>query len=194
MSRRTIAFWLLFATTLCVYIVIVGWSVPMIASEAGGLMPFDMRPRGYSFDQAKAFLTALSPRGHEMYVGPEQRLDTFYPALLSATLFFAIYLMAPARWGGWRWLLAATAIPSAVFDYLENHAVAVMLRVGADGITPAEVAIANRWTLLKSVASTIAMVILIAFLIGWAANRTTAVIRARRLARHPHHPDTRPRT
>ena len=38
------------------------------------------------------------------------------------------------------------------------------------------------------------MVILIAFLIGWAANRLTAVIRARRLARHPHHPDTHSRT
>jgi hypothetical protein len=69
-----------------------------------------------------------------------------------------------------------------------------MLRVGADGITPAEVAIANRWTVLKSATSTIAMVILIALLIGWTANRTTAVIRARRLARRPRHPDTRPRT
>jgi len=47
---------------------------------------------------------------------------------------------------------------------------------------------------LKSATSTIAMVILIAFLIVWTANRTTAVIRARRLARHPHHHDTRPRT
>jgi hypothetical protein len=194
MSRRTIAFWLLFAATLCVYIVIVAWSIPMIAAEAGGLTPFDMRPGGYSFDQAKAFLTALSPRGVEIYLGPQQRLDLAYPALLSATLFFAIYLMAPERWGRWRWLLAATALPSAAFDYLENHAVRVMLQVGADGITPAEVAIANRWTVLKSATSTIAMVILLALLIGWTANRLTAVVRARRLARHPHDPDTRPRT
>ena len=28
----------------------------MIAAEAGGLTPFDMRPRGYTFDEAKAFL------------------------------------------------------------------------------------------------------------------------------------------
>ena len=78
MSRRMIAFWLLFAATLSVYIVIVGWAIPMIAAEADGLTPFDMRPYGYSFDEARAFLSALTPRGVEIYLGPQQRLDTFY--------------------------------------------------------------------------------------------------------------------
>ena len=57
----------------------------------------------------------------------QQRLDIAYPALLAATLVMAILLLSPAGLGRWRWLLAATALPGMVFDYLENASVAAML-------------------------------------------------------------------
>ncbi len=168
MAYRIPAFWLLFAVTLTVYGTMLVWSLPTVSGAAGGEMPFDMRPGGYTFDQARTFLAALTADGAAFYRDVQQRLDLFYPALSAATLFFAIVLLTPAGWGGWRWILALTAIPGAAFDYLENHAVAGMLALGADGITPDAVAAASRWTVLKSQATTLAMVVLLALLLVWA--------------------------
>ena len=178
MARRTIAFWLLLVATLAVYGTMLVWSLPVVAQAAGGLTPFDMRPGGYTFDDAKAFLTALTPDGAAFYRDVQQRLDLFYPGLLAATLFFAIGWLTPARWGVWRWLLALTAIPGAAFDYLENHAVAGMLALGAGGITPEIVATASRWTVLKSEATTVAMAILLILLLVWAGQKLHARRRA----------------
>jgi hypothetical protein len=165
MSARQIAFWVLFAVTLGVYLVMVAWSLPAVSDAAVGLAPFDMRPGGYSFDEAKAFLSALSPEGADFYRNVQQRFDLFYPALSAATLFFAIAVLAPKSWGVWRWVAALTAVPGAVGDYLENHAVAGMLALGADGITPGVVARASMWTLVKSSFTTLAMAILLLLLI-----------------------------
>jgi hypothetical protein len=174
MSRRTVAFWILFAITAALYIVMIAWSLPEVSKAAGGLAPFDIRPHGYSFEEAKAFVAALSPDGKAFYLDVQERLDLFYPALLSATLFFAIYLLVPAGWGAWRWVLALAAIPSAVFDYLENHAVAAMLGLGADALTPDIVATADRWTELKGAFSALAMVIVLILLLIWAWTRVAA--------------------
>lgn len=170
MSRRA-AFWTLFAATVIVYGVMVLWSLPILSEAADGLIPFDMRPAGYGLSEAQAFLAALPPDAVAFYLGVQHLLDTLYPALLTATLFFAIAALAPARIGGWRWLLAATALPGAVFDWLENAAVAAMLNAGADGVTPELVATANRWTVLKSAFTTFAMAVLVVLLVRWAIGR-----------------------
>ena len=169
MTGPRLAFWLLFAVTLAVYATMLAWTLPAISATAGGLAPFDMRPSGYTFEEAKAFLTALSPAGTALYRNVQHRLDAAYPALLAATLFFAIAALSPRRWGGWRWVLALVAIPAALFDYLENAAVAGMLLAGADGLTSEMVATASRWTVWKSTASTIAMILLLVLLAarGW---------------------------
>lgn len=169
MTAPRVAFWLLFAATLCVYAIMLAWTLPAISAAAGGLAPFDMRPSGYSFDTAKAFLAALSPAGRNLYLNVQHRLDTAYPALLAATLFFAIWALAPERWGPLRWAIALVAIPGAAFDYLENAAVAVMLAAGADALTPDMVATASGWTVAKSTATSIAMTVLLALLAarGW---------------------------
>jgi hypothetical protein len=147
------------------------WSLPRISAAAGGAMPFDMRPFGYSFEEAKAFLAALSPDGAAFYLDVQHRLDLTYPALLAATLFFAIKALTPARFPIPGWVVGLIAIPGSVFDYLENVGVAAMLERGADGVTPALVARASLWTLLKSVFSTIAMIVLLVLAIAAAWRR-----------------------
>jgi hypothetical protein len=169
MSPWRLAFWFLFAVTLAVYVTMLVWTLPAISAAAGGLAPFDMRPSGYSFDEAKAFLAALSPEGKARYLNVQHELDAAYPGLLAATLFFAIAALAPKRWGPWRWVLALTAIPGALFDYLENAAVTVMLTAGVDGLTPDMAATADRWTTFKSWTTSIAMTVLLVLLLvaGW---------------------------
>ena len=48
MKSRRAAFWTLFAATVIVYAVMMMWSLPIIATQAGGLTPFDLRPAGYA--------------------------------------------------------------------------------------------------------------------------------------------------
>ena len=171
MKNRRVAFWILLVATVAVYVVMINWSLPLIAERADGLRPFDLRPIGYDYAEAKAFLAALKPEGAEFYLGVQHRLDSIYPALLAATLFFAIVMIAPKLLGAWRWVIALIAIPGAVFDYLDNSAVSAMIAAGPDGITEADVADASLWTALKSAFTTIAFVVLLAFLVVWVVSR-----------------------
>ncbi len=164
-------FWGLFSLTLAIYAIMLGWSLPLVAASAGGLTPFDMRPGGYGFAEAHAFLAALSTEGAEFYRSVQQRLDLFYPGLIAGTLFFSVAALLPRRLGVWRWTLAVIALPVAVFDYLENHAIAAMIDVGTAGLTPKLVESASQWTGLKATASTVAMSIVLLLLIWRAGQR-----------------------
>jgi hypothetical protein len=157
--------WLLSAATLALYLVMVLWSLPYIASEAGGLAAFDMRPVGYSFDEARAFLTALSDEGNAFYRDVQHQLDLYFPGLLAAWLFLTIATLLPKRLGGWRYVIAAPVFLTAVFDWSENQAVTEMLSVGAGNLTEELVARANMWTIAKATASTVAYVALLVLLI-----------------------------
>jgi len=164
MNLRRIAFLILLLAMAGVYLVMVLWSLPRIAAEAGGQPAFDLRPTGYSFEEAKAFLAALTPEGKRVYAEIQHRLDLVYPALLAATLFFAIVAISPTNWGAMRYVLALIAPLGMVFDYLENAAVARMLDAGAEGLTPEMVAQASRYTIIKSAATSAAFVLLLVLL------------------------------
>lgn len=167
MARGWKYYWLLVATTLAVYFTMLFWSLPKISAEAGGLVPFDMRPTGYSFEEARAFLTALSDEGVQFYLGVQHSLDIVYPLLLASILVIGLWRLMR----GWPRVLAViiSALPviGSAADYMENFAVAAMLRAGASDITTQMVSTANQWTLVKSSATSIAMLALIGLLI-WA--------------------------
>ena len=160
--KRT-GFWLLFAITMTLYATILFWSLPQITSAAGGLPPFDLRPGGYSYDEAVGFLTALTLAGRAFYRGTQHLLDAVYPPLMSLTLFFALAALAKPI-GGWRWALASLALPIAVFDLCENIAVDRLLDAGT-AITADLVATASLWTVLKSGLTTAVMSLLLGVLI-----------------------------
>lgn len=171
MTAKDRLFWLVVAITLAVYGVMIFWSIPKISAQAGGLAVFDMRPGGYSFDEARAFLAALSPEGTAFYTDVQHRLDTAYPALLALMLAWSILRLTPASWGLWRWLLAATALPGMAFDYWENLNVSEMLKLGADGITPRMVEAASLHSQAKAAASSISMTIVLVLLCTWVYRR-----------------------
>lgn len=171
-------FWTLAAITLAVYLTMVLWSLPYISAEAGGLAPFDMRPTGYSFDDARTFLAALSDEGNTFYQTVQHRLDLFFPGLMAATLLLAIAALLPKRLGRWRYVIAAPVILTAVFDWSENLAVAGMLTAGAEGITEDMVRTASGWSKAKATASTVAYTALLVLLIwkgaAWWRRRPAA--------------------
>lgn len=158
----TLLFWPLLVITLGLYFAMLGWSLPAITNAAGGLTPFDMRPTGYNFEDARAFLAALPADMTSFYRQTQLGLlDTYYPACLAATLFLAIGLLAQKRFRYWGWLLALIAIPGAVFDYMENTNINLMLFLGPDNINMDIVARASSRSVAKAVFTTIAMLVVL---------------------------------
>lgn len=155
-----VLFWLLAAATLGIYLAMVGWTLPTITAMSGGSPPFDLRPAGYGFEEARAFLAALGDDGIAFYRDVQHRLDLVFPGLLAATLWFALAALMPVRTVTGRLVLAAVVLPVAIFDWLENAGVATMLDAGAEGLTPHMVAVASRWTVAKSLTSTLAFSLL----------------------------------
>ena len=174
MKNIWIVYWVVVAATVANYLTMVLWSLPKISEAAGGSMPFDMRPSGYSFDDAQAFLIAITDTGRDFYLHTQHLLDAFYPALFAITVAIALVHLLPRYWG---WAFGAIAVLAAGFDYLENHAVAAMLSVETDALTQAMVSTANNWTLAKSVGVTLASsALLIALCIkgfAWLRSRST---------------------
>ena len=99
-------------------------------------------------------------------------LDSSYPALLSTTLAIGLLNLLPRYWRG---AMATIAISAGIFDYLENAAVAKMLNIASDLLTPDLVSTASNWTLAKSVSTTIASLVLVVSLamkvVVWLKNR-----------------------
>jgi hypothetical protein len=157
MGMRNLLFWLLVAATGVIYAAMAVWSLPYIAREAGGLLPFDLRPLGYSVGEAKAFLGKLTTEGRTLYLNVQHRLDLAFPALLAATLGWMAFCVPPPGRRAVRWAVAAFAIAGMVADYAENASVAAMLALPADAVPDALIASASRWTLAKSLGATVAL-------------------------------------
>jgi len=141
------------------------YSLPIINGHSNGLLPFDLRPSGYDFDEAKIFLNALSVEGVDFYQNVQLKLDTAYPALMAISLILAYWILSPIKWGIWRFVIFPFAIIAAIFDYLENAYICKMLQLGADAITPEIVQTASGFSSNKALFVAISSTILL-FLIG----------------------------
>jgi len=165
-------FWLIFAVTMGIYLTMVLWSLPYITAEANGLLLFDLRLIGYGFDDAAFFRETISEEGRRFYLTVQQSLDGAYPGLMAVTLVMAFNMLFQ---GFARYMASGIAVLAAVFDYLENAAVAVMLKASLIDVTPDMVARANMWTVLKSATSTLAFAaLLVGLVLAWRRKRKVA--------------------
>lgn len=137
------------------------WTLPQIAAAAGGQVPFDLRPFGYSGDEARAFLTALTAEGRALYQGPQRMLDLFYPTALSALLALGLWRITRDRPRPLRLAVVGVAIAGGVADHLENTLVAGLLRADPVMVTDAAVAWASGATMAKSALTAVAAVALL---------------------------------
>ena len=169
MSKLKVLFWAIFALTMGIYATMLLWSLPFLMADTGGLPPFDLRPTGYSFDDAVAMLSALSAEGTTFYRDIQlNMLDMAFPGLLAITLFLAFWLLTPASWGNSRWLLLLVALLGTIFDYLENFAIKTMLALGPNFVTPEIVANASSHSVSKASFVTASMILLLVLLGYWA--------------------------
>ncbi|MFZ1681884.1 MAG: hypothetical protein WAT70_12770 [Rhizobiaceae bacterium] len=161
---------LVLALAATVYAVMLAWSLPHLVAIArdGGLADarlFDLRPGGYGFEDARQLLIALGEPGRAFYTGVQHRLDAAFAVLNGLSMLIGLTFVA-RRLG----LAGRAATASAIvlglavagFDLAENIAVAGLLDAGPEAITPAMVAAASRFSVLKSTAVTGALTLLLA--------------------------------
>lgn len=110
------------AITALNYAMMTFYSMPLLFGAAEGLWPFDLRIMGYSAQDAVAYGAAITDEGRQFYVTTQQRLDTFFPALLALTFMLTLYRLAPKFPA-----LFLTPLAGALFDYYENAAVREIL-------------------------------------------------------------------
>jgi hypothetical protein len=159
MSRK-IAYWFVFAVTLGIYLTMLTWTLPGISADAAGLVPFDMRPMGYSPDEARSFLAALGDKGRALYLGPQAQLDLVYPLVLAVVLAGAVSVLI----SDWRLrgVLYVFVLGGMLADYTENTFVALMLEY-TEPVPDRLANLASKATVVKSVLTGLAM---IAVLVG----------------------------
>lgn len=148
-------YWGLVLVTLGFYATILLWSLPKVAASAGGLVPFDLRPAGYSVASANEFLAAISEEGRRFYLGPQHQLDAIFPLLMGCSLGFGLFGLLKGKARSLRFMALALPFVAASADTMENQAVKAMLL--AAPVTDEMILSANQWTLLKSGATTLSI-------------------------------------
>jgi hypothetical protein len=136
----------------------VFWPLAYLRRTAGGLEPFDLRPFGYTPEEARALLYALSTIGRAYYADVQLQLDTAFPAVYAFSRgLLLLWLTAPGRTATRalplpaRLALLILPIATAWFDYLENEGIAAMLAAGPQA-DDALIERASFWTRAKSLA------------------------------------------
>lgn len=150
---------------LALYLVMGIYSLPYLAAEAGGLAMFDVRPFGYSHEEALAYLGALSPRGKEFYLNVQHPIDTAFPPVLALATALAIAaLTRPGNPhalhlpGAARVILLFAVCPlMALLDLTENRLVAAMLRSDPAHVDASLTSLASTATIAKSAVVTIGL-------------------------------------
>ncbi|UYV36172.1 hypothetical protein N4R57_14205 [Rhodobacteraceae bacterium D3-12] len=133
-----------------------------------GQVPFDMRPFGYGPIEAATLLGSLGADGRAYYIGRQIALDTAYPALLALTLISTL-LWFGQRVPNRRLIHAGVilSVGSALFDYAENLGILAMIQSWPEVSVPLVVAVSTA-TILKSIATTLAVVLVLLVGFSWA--------------------------
>ena len=148
--------WAITAAAVVVYVIMVTVTLPHLASLAGGVAMFDLRPLGYDFAVAQDVLARLGADGAAYYDNVQHRLDSTFALLFCLTLIFWM-IAAARRWQGHGLPLGsavlaailATAVIASAADLGENAAVSAMLAAGSQALTPKMAETADLFTLAK---------------------------------------------
>ncbi|WP_379160158.1 hypothetical protein [Paenibacillus sp. sgz5001063] len=187
-SLETVTFklWLLFLLgSQAIYAIMLSYSIPHISQEADGLLIFDMNSLGYDYEYAHNFLSQLSEKGYTMYLHIQLPLDILFPILncltglstfillirlyhkVKHTSAFPVYSFCTK---------AALSLPvvAMLCDYLENLMIFMMLSYKA-AVPTILVYVASIFTIIKSFATSIFYMVLVAILlvncVAWIRSR-----------------------
>ncbi len=149
-----------------IYIVMINITLEHI-QFLSGLRPFDMRPGGYSSEQAHVLLDALGIDGRQYYLTRQIPLDLIYPALMALTLVSILKWIE--RQGVNRVLTKVgigLSVGAAIADYLENVGICSMILSWPDLPTSLVQAVSLA-SIAKAVLTTAAVLTVTSGLVFW---------------------------
>jgi len=139
-----------------------------------GNTPFDMRPFGYSLQEAVTLLDALGREGRQYYVARQIPLDIAYPALLAMTLIATIrWFDLPVHFRKYARIGTALALGVAVFDYAENLGI-VLMTTGWPSVSEGLVFATSSASIVKSALTVAAVVTTLALAAIYLLQRRSA--------------------
>jgi len=126
-SGKSVLVLLLITNTL--YAIMLTYSIPKVMGYTDLLPLFDMRPTGYSYQEALMLLDRLGAEGRHLYLSLQLVLDAVYP-ILFAFCYFALsrWLMAKGQLiKGFWWAITLLPFLVCLSDYAENIGILCML-------------------------------------------------------------------
>lgn len=163
-----------FATlAIAVYLAMVLGTLSYLQTESG-MVPFDLRPSGYSPEMAFEFLNALGTDGRTAYLKFQLPLDLLYPPLFALTLAGLCHwigIMTNARKLAGFGVAASWA--SAGLDYIENAGITAILLSWPE-LPNALVHFTSLATITKSLATSLAVTLLVILIIRRFVGRSKA--------------------
>lgn len=151
------------AVTLIICCVMNLYLLPLIESTTQGIRAFDMNSLGYSFEQAKTFVSLLSEEGMKTYLFRQLPLDFIYP--IAYTVFFSLSILKLR--GDKKWLVVFPLL-LMISDYIENIITIVMLRTD---FSSSVAAAGSCVTTIKSVLMYITIILVLVLFVLWLIKR-----------------------
>lgn len=170
---------ILFLITQIVYFSMILVTIPKITNLNKDITIFDIRPFGYSYNEALQLLEILGVKGREIYLTQQIPLDLIYPGLfgISSCLVLAYFLNKLNLLNSKYIYLTLLPLISGTFDYLENFSIIQML-TNYPTISERLVSLASFFTIFKSILTSIyffiLIFVLIKFLFFYLKNRQIA--------------------
>lgn len=157
------------AAAAAVYTCMVLITLAHLQDVSGGMPVFDMRPTGYDMEDAQNLLAALGPAGRQYYLWRQIPLDLVYPALFGFSFFLLAIWLGVKLQAFQRSLTvcAYIAVAAAVFDYVENFLIILILR-DFPNLSDTLVGAANMATVVKSGLVTVYFMGVVVVLFVWA--------------------------
>lgn len=148
-----------------VFLLMMTYTFPAINAQIG-TQAFDLRPLGYSTEDAQAIIHALDQKTLHLYLFPQLfLLDILYPGLLAlflSALLFRLYHLLGIK-NARLFLLPFMAM---LFDYMENIMIALLITkslAASEGM----VRIASIFTILKGTFTTLSWILLVVLFASW---------------------------
>ncbi len=145
------------------YFLMLKITIPNIRDHSNNIEIFDLMPFGYSPEYTFRLLEVLGDEGRFLYLTTQIPLDLIYPGLMGMTGAFFIALLNKRINHRFEILIILPLI-AAIFDYLENISVSAMLLI-YPSVSSGLVYISSTFTILKSMMTTVYLVLLIVLFI-----------------------------
>ena len=156
----------LFIITNVVYVFMLTVTIPKTMEFSNGMKLLDMLPMGYDFNYVNQLFNTLGEIGRKTYLSYQLPLDMVYPPLFGICycLVLAYFLNKLDKLKTSLAYLCLLPFLAGAMDYAENIGIIALLNSYPD-INKSSVTITSSFSLIKSSATTIYFLVLIASLL-----------------------------